>query len=192
MRGFNWLRLFFKSDFKLNYIETALLEWSFVWLKLPGFHYLCVQQISLSLKKNNMKKIFSLIVLCICIFTFAQTKLPFTGHRSFDLLKGYSGSGTPHYYLNIQKNGDVVFGYVQVNQADRKETTEEFNAGKYALNKVMKVVFKKYKETFFVKFGKDKIYLTDEKGNILNLDGCCSARESIDKDTCSCESELYE
>ncbi len=34
--------------------------------------------------------------------------------------------------------------------------------------------------------------MTDEKGNILNLEGCCSARESIDKETCTCESELYE
>lgn len=139
-----------------------------------------------------MKKIFSLMILCISIFTLAQTKLPFTGHRSFDLLKGYSGTGTPHYYLNIQKNGNVLFGYVQVNQANGKETNEEINAGQYAPNKVMKVQFKNYKETFFVKFGTDKIYLTDEKGNILTLEGCCSARESIDKETCTCESELYE
>ena len=35
-------------------------------------------------------------------------------------------------------------------------------------------------------------FSTDEKGNILTLEGCCSARESIDKETCTCESELYE
>ncbi|AZA92083.1 hypothetical protein EG344_09200 [Chryseobacterium sp. G0162] len=139
-----------------------------------------------------MKKVFSLMILCISIFTLAQTKLPFTGHRSFDILKGYSGTGTPQYYLDVKKTGDVYFGYVQVNQANGKETKEEINAGKYAPNKVMKVVFKKYKETFFVKFGKDKIYLTDEKGNIQNLEGCCSAKDSIDKDTCNCESELYQ
>ncbi|BAP29130.1 uncharacterized protein CHSO_0093 [Chryseobacterium sp. StRB126] len=139
-----------------------------------------------------MKKIFSLMILCIGIFTFAQVKLPFTGHRSFDILKGYSGTGTPHYYLNVKKNGDVLFGYVQVNQANGKETTEEINAGKYAPNKVMKVQFKKYDETFFVKFDKNKILMTDEKGNIQNLEGCCSSTESIDKETCTCESELYE
>ncbi|WP_250253660.1 hypothetical protein [Chryseobacterium sp. Marseille-Q3244] len=139
-----------------------------------------------------MKKVFSLMILCISIFTLAQTKLPFTGHRSFDILKGYSGTGTPQYYLDVKKTGDVYFGYVQVNQANGKETKEEINAGKYAPNKVMKVVFKKYKETFFVKFGKDKIYITDEKGNIQNLEGCCSAKDSIDKDTCNCESELYQ
>lgn len=139
-----------------------------------------------------MKKIFSLIILCISIFTLAQIKVPFVGHRSFDILKGYSGTGTPHYYLDVKKNGDVYFGYVQVNQANGKETKEEVNAGKYAVNKIMKVEFKKYKETFLLKFNKDKIYLTDEKGNIKNLEGCCSARESIDKETCKCESELYE
>lgn len=132
------------------------------------------------------------MILCISIFTLAQTKLPFTGHRSFDILKGYSGTGTPQYYLDVKKTGNVYFGYVQVNQANGKETKEEINAGKYAPNKVMKVVFKKYKETFFVKFGKDKIYLTDEKGNIQNLEGCCSAKDSIDKDTCNCESEFYQ
>ncbi|MFP3832191.1 hypothetical protein [Chryseobacterium sp. SIMBA_028] len=139
-----------------------------------------------------MKKIFSLVILCISVFTLAQIKTPFTGHRSFDILKGYSGTGTPHYYLDVKKNGDVHFGYVQVNQADGKETKEEINAGKYVPNKVMKVVFKKFNETFFLKLDKNKIYLTDEKGNIQNLEGCCSSSESIDKDTCTCESELYQ
>lgn len=139
-----------------------------------------------------MKKFFSLIILCISIFSLAQVKVPFVGHRSFDILEGYSGTGTPHYYLDVKKNGDVHFGYVQVNQANGKETKEEVNAGKYAANKVMKVEFKKYKETFLLKFDKDKIYLTDEKGNTRTLEGCCSARESIDNETCNCESELYE
>lgn len=139
-----------------------------------------------------MKKIFSLMVLCISIFTLAQqAKVPFTGHRSFDIMKGYSGTGTPHYYVDIKNNGDVHFGYVQVNQASGEETKEEINAGKYAPNKVMKVVFKKYEENFLVKFDKDKIYLTDERGNILHLEDCCSSSESVNKDTCKCESELY-
>ncbi len=126
------------------------------------------------------------------MFALAQIKTPFNGHRSFDILKGYSGTGTPHYYLDLKKNGDVHFGYVQVNQANGKETKEEINAGKYAPNKVMKVVFKKFNETFFVKLNNNKIYLTDEKGNIQNLEGCCSSSESIDKETCPCESELYQ
>jgi hypothetical protein len=138
-----------------------------------------------------MKKIFCLIIFCISIFSLAQVKVPFVGHRSFDIMKGYSGTGTPHYYLDIKKNGDVHFGYVQVNQANGKETKEEINAGKYAPNKVMKVVFKKFEETFLVKFDKNKIYLTDQKGNVQNLEGCCSSSESIDKETCACESELY-
>ncbi|REC49184.1 hypothetical protein [Chryseobacterium pennipullorum] len=139
-----------------------------------------------------MKKIFSLMVLFVGIFTLAQVKVPFTGHRSFDIMKGYSGTGTPHYYLDVKKNGDVLFGYVQVNQANGKETKEEVNAGKYAPEKVMKVVFKKYNETFFVKFDKNKIFMTDEKGNVRNLEGCCSSSESLDKETCTCESEFYE
>lgn len=132
------------------------------------------------------------MILCISILSFAQVKVPFMGHRSFDIMQGYSGTGTPHYYLDVKKNGDVFFGYVQVNQANGKETTEEINAGKYEANKVMKVHFKKFNETFFVKFDKNKIFMTDEKGNIQNLEGCCSSSESMDKETCTCESELYE
>lgn len=132
------------------------------------------------------------MILCISILSFAQVKVPFTGHRSFDIMEGYSGTGTPHYYLDVKKNGDVFFGYVQVNQANGKETTEEINAGKYGVNKVMKVHFKKFGETFFVKFDKNKIFMTDEKGNIQNLEGCCSSSESMDKETCTCESGLYE
>ncbi|MGE8527785.1 hypothetical protein [Chryseobacterium rhizosphaerae] len=139
-----------------------------------------------------MKKFFSIMILCISILSFAQVKVPFTGHRSFDIMEGYSGTGTPHYYLDVKKNGDVFFGYVQVNQANGKETTEEINAGKYGVNKVMKVHFKKFGETFFVKFDKNKIFMTDEKGNIQNLEGCCSSSESMDKETCTCESGLYE
>ncbi|MBL3546971.1 MULTISPECIES: hypothetical protein [unclassified Chryseobacterium] len=139
-----------------------------------------------------MKKFFSIMILCISILSFAQVKVPFTGHRSFDIMEGYSGTGTPHYYLDVKKNGDVFFGYVQVNQANGKETTEEINAGKYGANKVMKVHFKKFGETFFVKFDKNKIFMTDEKGNIQNLEGCCSSSESMDKETCTCESGLYE
>ena len=139
-----------------------------------------------------MKKILSITILYISIFTLAQqVKVPFTGHRSFDIMKGYSGTGTPHYYVDINKSGDVHFGYVQVNQASGEETKEEINAGKYAPNKVMKVVFKKYEENFLVKFDKDKIYLTDERGNVLHLEDCCSSSESINKESCKCESELY-
>ncbi|PQA91528.1 hypothetical protein B0A69_17130 [Chryseobacterium shigense] len=137
-----------------------------------------------------MKKIFSLVILCVSILSFAQTKVPFVGQRSFDIMEGYSGSGTPHYYLDVKKNGDVYFGFVQVNQADRTETTEKVNAGKYN-PKVMKVDFKKYGETFFVKFDKDNIYLTDKEGNIRKSEDCCSSMESATNDTCTCESKLY-
>lgn len=145
----------------------------------------------ITFEKKYMKNIFSLVIFCISILSFAQTKTPFTGYRSFDIVQGYSGSGTPHYYLEVKKNGDVHFGYVQVNQADQTETTEEMNAGKYN-PKVMKVTFKKYKEIFYVKFDKNKIYLTDKDGNIQKSEDCCSSMESATQDTCTCESELYQ
>lgn len=137
-----------------------------------------------------MKKVLSLFILFIITLSSAQSKVPFTGKRSFNIMEGYSGTGTPAYYLDVKKNGDVYFGYVQVNQASGEETAEEMNAGKYN-PKVMKAQFKKSNETFYVKFDKEKIYLTDEKGNIQKSEDCCSSMES-DKESCTCESIFYQ
>ncbi|MFC3160456.1 hypothetical protein SAMN05443633_102223 [Chryseobacterium arachidis] len=139
-----------------------------------------------------MKKLFCVFVLCISLLSFAQSKVPFVGKRFYDIVEGFSGSGTPAYYVDIKKNGDVHFGYVQVNQADGTETAEEINVGKYN-PKMMTVHFKKFNETFNLKLEKDKIYLTDKNGNIQKTSDCCSVAESTDPDTkCSCESGLYE
>lgn len=136
-----------------------------------------------------MKKIFTLFILCVCMLSFAQSKAPFTGKRSFNIEQGATGSGTPSYYLNVKNNNDVHFGFIQINQADGTETKEEINVGKYN-PKVMKVHFKTYNETFYVKFDKERIYLTDEKGKIKKSDDCCPASEMAELN-CSCESILY-
>ncbi|WP_292009966.1 hypothetical protein [Chryseobacterium sp.] len=138
-----------------------------------------------------MKKLIYLLVLLLNIFSYAQSnkEIPFTGKRDFNIEEGASGSGTPAYYLDVKKNGDVHFGFIQINQASRTETTEEINAGKYN-PKVMRVHFKTYNETFYVKFDKQKIYLTDKNGNIKRSEGCCSVMET-DASSCACESLLY-
>lgn len=136
-----------------------------------------------------MKNIFTTFILFFGVISFAQTAIPFTGKRDFNIEDGASGSGTPSYYLDVKKNGNVHFGFLQINQADGKETKEEMNAGKYN-PKVMKVHFKTYNETFYVKFDKEKIYLTDEKGNIKKSDDCCPVSEMAEMN-CNCESILY-
>lgn len=137
-----------------------------------------------------MKKVISLFLLCISMLSFTQSKSPFTGKRSFNIEDGASGSGTPAYYLETKSNGDVHFGFVQINQADGTKTKEEINAGKYN-PKVMKVHFKTYNETFYVKFNKEKIYLTDDKGKIKRSDDCCSVSEMAAQN-CECGSALYQ
>lgn len=137
-----------------------------------------------------MKKAFSLFILCVSILSFAQSKAPFIGKRDFNIIEGYSGTGTPAYYLDVKKNDDVYFGFVQINQANGEETKEEINAGKYN-SKVMKVYFKSLNETYFVKFDKEKIYLTDEKGNIQKSEDCCSVSET-ESGSCPCDSALYQ
>lgn len=136
-----------------------------------------------------MSKILSLMVLGIGILSSAQSKVPFTGKRDFNIERGASGSGTPAYYLDAKENGDVYFGFVQVNQASGEETREEVNAGKYN-PKVMKVHFTTYNETFYVKFDQEKIFLTDDKGNVKRSEDCCAAFEAGNQN-CSCESALY-
>lgn len=137
-----------------------------------------------------MKKVISLFILCISFLSFAQSKAPFTGKRDFNIEQGASGSGTPAYYLDVKNNGDVYFGFVQINQADGTETKEEINAGKYN-PKVMKVHFKTYNETFYVKFDKEKIYLTDENGKVKKSDDCCPVSEMTETN-CNCEGILYQ
>ncbi|GAB0157013.1 hypothetical protein CHRYSEOSP005_22820 [Chryseobacterium sp. Alg-005] len=136
-----------------------------------------------------MKNIFSLLIFCISMMAFAQSGAPFTGRRDFNVEPGASGSGTPAYYLEVKSNGDVHFGFLQINQADGTETREEINAGKYN-PKVMKVHFKTYNETFYVKFDKEKIYLTDENGSIKKSEDCCPVSE-MSKGSCTCESIFY-
>ncbi len=135
-----------------------------------------------------MKKIFSLLILCISILSFAQSQAPFTGKRDFNIETGEEGSGTPAYYLDVKKNGDVQFGFIQVDPETGKETKEVINAGKYN-PKVMKVHFKTYNETFYIKFDKKDIYLTDAKGNIKKSDGCCP---EMNQKNCDCKSILYQ
>lgn len=137
-----------------------------------------------------MKKLLFLLTLLLGFFSFAQSKVPFFGKRDFNIEDGTNGSGTPSYYINIKDNGDVYFGFIQINQADGTETKEEINAGKYD-PKVMKVYFKTYNETFYVKFDKEKIYLTDEKGKVKKSDDCCPVSE-MEKTNCECSGILYQ
>jgi hypothetical protein len=136
-----------------------------------------------------MRTIFTTLLICFSIIVFSQAKTPFTGKRHFNIEQGASGSGTPAYYLDIKKNGNVHFSFLQINQADGKETKEEVNAGKYNAD-VMKVHFKTYNEIFYLKFDKEKIYLTDAKGNIKKSDDCCPISEMAEMN-CNCQSILY-
>ncbi|HAO08780.1 MAG TPA: hypothetical protein DCQ50_17780 [Chryseobacterium sp.] len=137
-----------------------------------------------------MKKLLFLLTLLLGFLSFAQSKAPFSGKKDFNIEDGTNGSGTPSYYINIKDNGDVYFGFVQINQADGTETKEEINAGKYD-PKVMKVYFKTYNETFYVKFDKERIYLTDENGKVKRSDDCCPVSE-MEKTNCECSGILYQ
>lgn len=137
-----------------------------------------------------MKLLTTLLFLCFTSMAFAQqkVKVPFIGVRYFELDKGASGSGTPVYYLEIKKNGDVFFGYEQENKADRSINKEKISVGKYKTTPY-KVHFKRFNETFYAKFDHKNIYKTDAKGNIIKSDDCCEIRE-IEDSNCYCQKEL--
>ncbi len=116
-----------------------------------------------------------------------QKKLPFIGKKHFETRPGVSGTGTPHWMVEIKSDSTVEFSFVQINQADKNETKGTYNAGKF--RGIMKSVFKEwYNETRHYKISADKIYEVDSNGNVLKLPECCSLLEEGD---CRCEGELY-
>jgi hypothetical protein len=59
--------------------------------------------------------------------------LPFIGIRHFETRPGVSGNATPSWFVQIQKNRDVIFCYMQVDQGEESKpiTTALYYAGKY-------------------------------------------------------------
>lgn len=117
--------------------------------------------------------------------SFTLLKVSCFGKRDFNIQQSESSSGTPAYYINVKKNANVYFGFVQINRSDDKETGEEINTGKYN-PKEMKGHFKTYNETL----DKRKIYLTDKKGSIRKTEDCGSVFE-MGNGSYTSESILY-
>ena len=116
--------------------------------------------------------------------------LPFVGKKEFETMPGASGTGTPHRYVEIMRNGDVFFGFIQENQADGTVTKERYFAGKYRT--YMKSYFKKWdNETVYYKFSNEKIYQVDKNNKILIGVECCGVSNQDLEAKCPCESKLY-
>ena len=102
-----------------------------------------------------------------------NTHLPFIGKRTFETRRGISGTGTPHRFVEVAKDGEVVFSFEQENQADGTITSEKYYAGKY--NAVMKCIFKKNdNEIRYYELTKDTIYEVDANGHKAELNDCCN------------------
>jgi len=118
--------------------------------------------------------------------------LPFVGVRDFETRAGVSGTGTPHWSVEIKENRDVVFYYVQVNQGDddRPETTGKYEAGKFS--KYIKCDFKEWDDfPRYYEITKDVIYEVDSNHKRLSLPDCCGLNE-YDSTECPCKGELWE
>jgi hypothetical protein len=121
--------------------------------------------------------------------------LPFIGQRWFETRPGYSGTGTPHRYVEILKNGNVYFGFEQENQGDKIEGIENITSDKYYAGKfkpVLKCFFSTLGEdsTFYYEITKDKIYEIDEHGNRRISEDCSDPLTDSFHAKCLCQSLL--
>ncbi|HYD22654.1 MAG TPA: hypothetical protein VEB40_14325 [Flavipsychrobacter sp.] len=133
-----------------------------------------------------MRALLALILFVLAGCDQPTKKLPFIGKRYFETRPGVSGTGTPHKKVEIKENGEVIFSFSQINQADKTETTGKYHAGQF--KKIVKCVFEEWdNDTSYYEITKDKIYETDSAGNRLMLDECCGL--SADVPVCSCEDE---
>lgn len=74
------------------------------------------------------------------IDTSNRTDLSFIGKRGFETRPGVSGTGTPSWFIEIKKNGDVNFGFEQRNNATNKGTEGRYYVGRFQA--YMKCVYK--------------------------------------------------
>ncbi len=114
--------------------------------------------------------------------------LPFIGKREFETRPGYAGSGTPVTYVEITKDGNVFFGFVQENQANGKITRDRYFAGKF--KRTMKCIFKDWDETTYYRITKDKIYEVDKDNKLIVSEDCCTSNNLDAGGNCPCESDL--
>lgn len=116
--------------------------------------------------------------------------LPFIGKKEFETRPAFSGSGTPVKYVEITKDGNVFFGFVQQNQYDGTVTKERYFTGKFKT--YMKCFFKKYgNETTYYRITKDKIYEVDNNNKSIVSEECCTSDNFNSGSNCPCKSDLY-
>ena len=131
----------------------------------------------------------------------STTELPFIGIKHFETRHGVSGTGTPYRSVEIRKNGDVFFSFIQENQGDKELredgsysgtiTEERYYAGKF--KPIMKCFFKKWdNETMYFEITKDTIYQVDTNNKRLANEECCNTNNFDLKDKCPCESIYFE
>ena len=124
------------------------------------------------------------------LYSGKGVKLPFVGVRGFETRPGVSGTGTPHRFIKIMKNGDVFFSFEQENQADKTVTEETYYAGKF--KQYMKCFFKKLdNEKSYYEIAKDTIYETDEHNKRLKSNDCCEIIGNLDNQKCGCKGAFF-
>lgn len=116
--------------------------------------------------------------------------LPFIGKRSFETRFGVSGSGTPTRFIEIDKNGDVFFSFLQPIIDSDSTISESFYAGKF--RPFLKCEFKKLDEIRYYKITNKMIYEVDRNKKLLKSDECCHSYNIEMGNKCPCESEYYE
>ena len=117
--------------------------------------------------------------------------LPFVGKKRFETRPGISGTGTPHRYVDIRKNGDVHFSYEQENQSNKDITFESYYAGKFS--KYLKCIFKTLdSEVRYYEITKSEIYEVDSNHTRLTNEDCCTSSNYELESKCPCSGPFDE
>jgi len=117
-----------------------------------------------------------------------STNVPFIGIRHFETRAGVSGTGTPHYTVEIKENKDVIFRFEQINQGDKNlVATDSFYAGKFSKYIYCKLDWDNFPR--YYEITPKYIYEVDSNHRRLSLPECCIDGRN---NSCPCYGELYE
>jgi|GEM_PF-346630 len=141
--------------------------------------------------KNGLKILLLSFIIMSCNNSSMQSKstdVPFIGIRHFETRAGVSGTGTPHYTVEIKENKDVIFRFEQINQGDKSlVTTDSFYAGKFSKYIYCKLDWDDFPR--YYEITQKYIYEVDSNHKKLSLPECCIDGSN---NPCPCFGELYE
>ncbi|MFN8284294.1 MAG: hypothetical protein U0U67_13830 [Chitinophagales bacterium] len=147
--------------------------------------------------EGNTIKTKAWVISKITIVNSNQTnttsnKLPFVGKRWYHFGSNFGNGGTPYYFVEIQTNGDVYFGYQYVSKNGNIYNGKKNYSGKYKeLIPCNANGDDESCQSKFYKITSEYIYSVDKNGNVTSEELCCNSFEEQSNGTkCKCSCKL--